>query len=430
MKRFTTPTVWLVVCGLMLSANATFASDLLTNPISSFSFGGNLSGSEGNDSGTLNTYSEPVDIPNQSLPFADEGTQTLNSGASTASYSIGITSDFQPIFDTLILQLDLGVSGAVTGSWDTWSDWYNDLNGSLTTFFELSEWSATEFDLAMAWGFNGDVNIANNTITIRGPLDADPANQTGFLFETVISAPSDWYDHAGVARPEFSNLVPGTYAVEFSSLVGSGATRFGNESFSAALDLANDVTVWVRNAIDPDACNPGVPCPDLADIDGQNGVQMNDFAAWYENPIDVTSDSDLSSRDEAAMAYLLGVPMLDENQNGMVDAVDVYLEGTAASPEVLAAKSITLHPAYPNPFNPMTVLAFSLPTAATVELLVFDLQGKRIRTLLTAANFSEGRHDVTWNGRNDAGLPVPAGVYFSQLSGGGDVQTGRMLLLK
>ena len=114
----------------------------------------------------------------------------------------------------------------------------------------------------------------------------------------------------------------------------------------------------------------------------------------------------------------------------MVDAVDAYLNTTAASPELLAANGITLHPAYPNPFNPLTVLAFSLPTAATVDLLVFDVQGKRIRTLLTAASLSGGRHEVTWNGRNDAGLPVPAGVYFSQLNGDGDVQTGRMLLLK
>ena len=65
----------------------------------------------------------------------------------------------------------------------------------------------------------------------------------------------------------------------------------------------------------------------------------------------------------------------------------------------------------PNPFNPATVLTLSLPRSGPVSLTVFDLRGHKVRTLLQGTQ-SAGEMQVEWNGQDQAGRPVPAGVYF------------------
>ena len=83
----------------------------------------------------------------------------------------------------------------------------------------------------------------------------------------------------------------------------------------------------------------------------------------------------------------------------------------------------------PNPFNPTTTINFAIATAGLVELVVYDVAGRRIATLLRRA-MPAGRASVTWNGRNDKGAQVPTGVYFYRLAAGSKVETKKMLLLK
>ncbi|RMG60740.1 MAG: T9SS C-terminal target domain-containing protein [Calditrichaeota bacterium] len=84
---------------------------------------------------------------------------------------------------------------------------------------------------------------------------------------------------------------------------------------------------------------------------------------------------------------------------------------------------------YPNPFNPETHLAFSLVQAAFVKLEVYDLAGKKIKTLVNGRR-AAGHYTVVWNGTNQAGQSVGSGVYFYRLSSGIESQTRKMLLLK
>ncbi len=84
---------------------------------------------------------------------------------------------------------------------------------------------------------------------------------------------------------------------------------------------------------------------------------------------------------------------------------------------------------HPNPFNPATVISFSLPTDTMTHLEVLALDGKRLVTLL-AGPVAAGRHSVVWNGRDRFGRKVPSGTYFYQLAAGGAVSTRRMMLLK
>ena len=84
---------------------------------------------------------------------------------------------------------------------------------------------------------------------------------------------------------------------------------------------------------------------------------------------------------------------------------------------------------YPNPFNPMTTIRFSLSQAGRTTVTVFDLAGRQVRQLV-AADLPAAVHEVQWNGENQRGQRVAAGVYFYQVVSGGNAFTGRMALVK
>ncbi|UCH10378.1 MAG: T9SS type A sorting domain-containing protein [Fidelibacterota bacterium] len=85
----------------------------------------------------------------------------------------------------------------------------------------------------------------------------------------------------------------------------------------------------------------------------------------------------------------------------------------------------TLAQNYPNPFNPATLIEYSLDRARHIELAVYDITGKLVRTLDRGYR-NAGRYAVTWDGRADNGLAVSSGLYFYRLAGEG----GRQLLRK
>ncbi len=111
----------------------------------------------------------------------------------------------------------------------------------------------------------------------------------------------------------------------------------------------------------------------------------------------------------------------------------VWLLG--ADPHPLAAQDTDL-PAqvvlvgnHPNPFNPSTVIRFALPAAEDVDLAVFDLAGRRVRTLVQQT-MPAGRHEIVWRGCDDADRPLASGVYVTRLAAGTERRVTKMTLLK
>jgi Ca-activated chloride channel homolog len=97
-------------------------------------------------------------------------------------------------------------------------------------------------------------------------------------------------------------------------------------------------------------------------------------------------------------------------------------------------KGFVLHQNYPNPFNPSTTIRFELPTDGHVTLKIYDLSGRLVKTLLSGDQYA-GAHTAVWDGSDDAGRKVAAGVYFYQLeftdaSGARQVLTQKMSLVK
>lgn len=107
------------------------------------------------------------------------------------------------------------------------------------------------------------------------------------------------------------------------------------------------------------------------------------------------------------------------------------LVGPAALSSVLPpAVSGALRQNVPNPFNPSTRIAFTLPGAGAARLAVYDLRGRLVRTLLDTSALAAGDHAVTWDGRADDGSSAAAGAYLYDLRGPGVREVRRMTLAK
>ncbi len=91
--------------------------------------------------------------------------------------------------------------------------------------------------------------------------------------------------------------------------------------------------------------------------------------------------------------------------------------------------SLSLHQNHPNPFNPSTTILYELPRASQVEVAIFDLLGKRIRTLAQGRQ-QAGQHRLLWDGRDDNGANVPSGVYLYRLHAGEFAQTRKMVFVQ
>jgi len=92
-------------------------------------------------------------------------------------------------------------------------------------------------------------------------------------------------------------------------------------------------------------------------------------------------------------------------------------------------EKVTLAPNYPNPFNPSTTMRFGLPNSGYVRLEIFDVLGRRIKTL-TDGCFEPGYHSLIWDGKTDKGDDVGSGVYYSRLSVDGNRATRKILLVR
>ena len=92
-------------------------------------------------------------------------------------------------------------------------------------------------------------------------------------------------------------------------------------------------------------------------------------------------------------------------------------------------ENFELFPAYPNPFNPTTTLRYDLPEATKVIIMIYDLMGRDIKTLVNHQQ-KAGYKSVVWDATNDLGEPVSAGIYLYRISAGDFHQTKKMVLLK
>ena len=103
---------------------------------------------------------------------------------------------------------------------------------------------------------------------------------------------------------------------------------------------------------------------------------------------------------------------------------DVSLADVTVMPE-----KFTLHQNYPNPFNPVTTLRYELPEQTHVNITIYDMLGRKVKTILNEQQ-SPGYKQLIWDASNDNGKPVSASIYLYQIQAGEYISTKKMVLLK
>jgi hypothetical protein len=116
-----------------------------------------------------------------------------------------------------------------------------------------------------------------------------------------------------------------------------------------------------------------------------------------------------------------------------VDATDLVTAHASLRVDA-RPRAARLLPNYPNPFNPETWLPFELNAASEVSLVIYDIQGRVVRSLelgRRGAGYHVSRDSAAyWDGRNELGESVGSGVYFYELRAGGGRSLGSMTILK
>jgi hypothetical protein len=153
---------------------------------------------------------------------------------------------------------------------------------------------------------------------------------------------------------------------------------------------------------------------------GTAGPPIYSPPGWVLNDIEISPDGELFVADQTETAP--GIRIWDTATDTQITSTP---KSTGLPPfqicfSVPAFSSAELPPAgalganYPNPFNPVTTIPFSLEKDGPVEMAVYDAAGRRIRTL-TAKHYSAGHHEIVWNGATDTGRTAASGIYFVRM---------------
>lgn len=185
-----------------------------------------------------------------------------------------------------------------------------------------------------------------------------------------------------------------------------------------------------------------------------SSVHVIDTTTWAVTVLALTAGADprdVDILDSNQKAYVTGGRVGTTSNPVYIidlatDTIETSFEAPGSNPNVIAAQAqmhtdlsevvsgpvpgtIVELAACPNPFNPQTVVSYVLGTAADIELVVYDLAGRRVKAL-TEGWREAGTHTVTWDGRSDAGHRQSSGIYCLRLRAGVQWRTYNLVLLK
>ncbi len=161
-----------------------------------------------------------------------------------------------------------------------------------------------------------------------------------------------------------------------------------------------------------------------ASFDGFNVYRSEDAAGTFVriNGALIPRESGNSYTDETALAGMTYVYRVGAfSREGEWYSQNVSL--------AIPPKPTTLYQNYPNPFNPSTSIAFYLASPGPVSLVIYDVKGSAVRTLVDGAK-PAGRHTAIWDGKNEGGRQTASGVYYYRLAAGKTTFTKKLVIVR
>ncbi len=158
----------------------------------------------------------------------------------------------------------------------------------------------------------------------------------------------------------------------------------------------------------------------MASFDDKGSVYDMDLGTLILEPIHSSESKPLSNDDfQITFGEILTA------------AAEVQTLGNAAEVGTIPRQLLGMQKVYPNPFNPSVTIEYALDRSAEVTLQIHDLAGRLVTTLVSEQQSArDSNYSVVWNGRNSSGQRTSSGLYFWRLSIDGQVETGRMVMIK
>ncbi|MCA9757138.1 MAG: FG-GAP repeat protein [Candidatus Eisenbacteria bacterium] len=301
-----------------------------------------------------------------------------------------------------LLELANGAAGALMGNTVLGA------GGSTNAQLALTGGAKLEVE-ALDTGFSGTstIQVENGSALVAG---------MGGLPGSISLGPN--------ARLSGNGLVQG-------DLINGGACHPGGDGGPATLEILGN---YVQSAsglleIGLEGIDPGtygaLDVSGDANLDGT--LVVNFEAGFFPAPGDsfrvVTSSVRLGE-----FAAATGDPViLNYDPVGVVLSVDPNSSG--AEPTSLPLR-FALGQNHPNPFSPTTTIRYDIPRSAPVSIRIYSVSGRLVRSLVEAGVHEPGRFEVDWDGTDEVGRSVGAGVYFCSLWSRSFEQTRTMVLLR
>lgn len=249
---------------------------------------------------------------------------------------------------------------------------------------------------------SGSININNgDTATFNGvaiPVtDQRGASRNG----TIDIGAYEYYDDEGSLPVELSSFTAEYDPLGFVRL--RWVTESEIENLGFIIDRSSQGGEWIEIA----------HFQTHAELEGQGSTNSQTSYQWIDDSV------------EPGIAYsyrLSDMSYLGVLKTNSESIVDIY---TGLS----VPQSFALHQNHPNPFNPSTSISYDLPQLADVNLIIYDISGREIKTLIQTTQ-SAGTYSVQWDGSDDSGEKLSTGVYLCRIGAGGFSKTIKMVYLK
>ena len=294
--------------------------------------------------------------------------------------------------------------------------------------------------------------------SLRADVDIDKDGKGEFL-----AYEQDGAEHI-IYLFEVTNATDNTWEVIWTYQFGVGndgiTGLFGNERGIMIMDIDGDGNEEIVVIIDTKSMADSEPGEFLEggyifEWDGSDDGLPDTPTATFDPPRDVLGHTQLENNslvwdvdddgvDELVLTHrggngmFLSVISLTPKTAGDVSSgVDVLVEfqetfefvGVDDARSATTPREYSLGQNYPNPFNPSTSIMYDVPATADVSLIIYDILGRNVRTLLNEQH-NAGSYSVEWDGKNADGLLVTSGIYFYRLEADQFAITKKMVLLR
>lgn len=256
-------------------------------------------------------------------------------------------------------------------------------------------------------------------------VTSSPVTSSAKLFRTTNGG-TTWQNVTGTLPNRYMIDIAADPVVE--SIVYVTASGFGTDHIYKSLDYGNS---WME--IDNNL--PDVPTSSVV-VDPLNNQHIylgNDIGVYVTTNGGTNWQEFKTGMPDASIVMDLSISPLNRKLRAATHGSGVF-ERDLLSPMVgidPISSNLTydLGQNYPNPFNPETKIRYSLQKAGNVKIVIYDILGKEIATLVNDFR-SPGNYDVVWNGMNSSGSPAASGVYFYSIRSGDFYRVKKMTLIR